>query len=74
MSAVSQPSTTSQESHPLPVVTNTTPMDMSSIKTSYMLVVGVDKSQPQQADALYVIAFNMDAKLYRLLVYQVIVK
>ena len=67
VSAVSQPSTTSQESHPLPVVTNTIPMDMSSIKTSYMLLVGVDKSQPQQADALYVIAFNMDAKTLQII-------
>ena len=67
VSAVSQSSTTSQESHPLPVVTNTTPMDMSSIKTSYMLLVGVDKSQPQQADALYVIAFNMDAKTLQII-------
>lgn len=64
---VSQPSTTSQESHPLPTVTNTTPMDMASIKTAYMLVVGVDTSQPQQADALYVVAFNMDAKTMQII-------
>ena len=67
VSSVSQPSTTSQESHALPVVTNTTPIDMSSIKTSYMLVVGVDKSQPQQADALYVVAFNLDAKTMQII-------
>lgn len=67
VSSVSQPSTTSQESHTLPVVTNTTPIDMSSIKTSYMLVVGVDKSQPQQADALYVVAFNLDAKTMQII-------
>lgn len=66
VSSVSQP-TTGQESHPLPVVTNTTPIDMSSIKTSYMLVVGVDKSQPQQADALYVVAFNLDAKTMQII-------
>ena len=68
-SAVSSisPPTTSQESHTLPVVTNTTPIDMSSIKTSYMLVVGVDKSQPQQADALYVVAFNLDAKTMQII-------
>lgn len=64
---VFQPSTTSQESHPLPTVTNTTPMDMDSIKTAYMLVVGVDTSQPQQADALYVVAFNMDAKTMQII-------
>ena len=67
VSSVSQPSTTSQESHTLPVVTSTTPIDMSSIKTSYMLVVGVDKSQPQQADALYVVAFNLDAKTMQII-------
>ena len=66
VSSVSQP-TTGQEPHPLPVVTNTTPIDMSSIKTSYMLVVGVDKSQPQQADALYVVAFNLDAKTMQII-------
>lgn len=64
---VSQPSTTSQESHLLPTITNTTPMDMASIKTAYMLVVGVDTSQPQQADALYVVAFNMDAKTMQII-------
>ena len=67
VSSLSQPSTTSQESHSLPAVTNTTPIDMSSIKTSYMLVVGVDKSQPQQADALYVVAFNLDAKTMQII-------
>ena len=68
-SAVSSisPPTTSQESHPLPVVTNTTPIDMNSIKTSYMLIVGVDKSQPQQADAIYVVAFNLDAKTMQII-------
>lgn len=66
VSSVSQP-TTGQESHSLPVVTNTTPIDMGSIKTSYMLVVGVDKSQPQQADALYVVAFNLDAKTMQII-------
>ena len=67
VSSLSQSSTTSQESHVLPAVTNTTPIDMSSIKTSYMLVVGVDKSQPQQADALYVVAFNLDAKTMQII-------
>lgn len=67
VSSVSQASSTSQESHTLPVVTSTTPIDMSSIKTSYMLVVGVDKSQPQQADALYVVAFNLDAKTMQII-------
>lgn len=67
ISSLSQSSTTSQESHVLPAVINTTPIDMSSIKTSYMLVVGVDKSQPQQADALYVVAFNLDAKTMQII-------
>lgn len=67
VSSLSQPNTTSEESHVLPAVTNTTPIDMSSIKTSYMLVVGVDKSQPQQADALYVVAFNLDAKTMQII-------
>ena len=59
---LSNPSETTESGPKLPPVTTTVPVDMKSIKTSYMLVVGVDKSQMQQADALYLVAFNLDAK------------
>ena len=49
---LSNPSETTESGPKLPPVTTTVPVDMKSIKTSYMLVVGVDKSQMQQADAL----------------------
>ena len=67
LGVASSTDTSNNEIQNLPAVNATASVDLNSIKTSYMLIVGVDSSQPQQADAIYLVAFNMDAKTMQII-------